>query len=160
MKVYTLHRKQFFNRPLDEIFPFFESPENLGSITPSWLDFRFLTPLPIEMKQGAVIDYTISWLGISLRWRTLISRYDPPREFADSQVKGPYALWEHTHSFRKVDGGTEMTDTVQYALPFGLLGQFAHRIAIRKQIEAIFDHRANVLDHRFNQSQKTGVPAV
>ncbi|MDH4069685.1 MAG: SRPBCC family protein [Ignavibacteria bacterium] len=145
MKTYTLHRTQFLPYPLDEVFPFFESPENLGSITPRWLKFRFITPLPIDMREGAVIEYTISWLGIPIRWKTLISSYNPPHSFSDTQLEGPYARWEHTHSFREVDGGTEMTDTVHYALPFGVLGRFAHACAIRRQVEAIFEHRATVL---------------
>ena len=149
MRTYTYERTQFFACPLADVFPFFESPENLGTITPRWLNFRFITPLPIQMKEGAEIEYSISWLGIPIRWKTLISEYEPPHRFADVQLKGPYALWEHTHSFRDVDGGTEMTDTVRYALPFGPLGRLAHVLGIRKQVEQIFEHRAGVLRRHF-----------
>jgi ligand-binding SRPBCC domain-containing protein len=145
MKTYTYERTQFFPYPPGQIFPFFESPENLGTITPSWLSFRIITPLPVEMKEGTAIEYTISWLGLPMRWRTLITRFNPPHEFADIQLKGPYALWEHTHRFREVDGGTEMTDTVRYALPFGPFGRIAHSLFIRGQLQRIFDHRAAVL---------------
>jgi ligand-binding SRPBCC domain-containing protein len=161
MTINQLNRTQFFPFPPEEVFPFFESPENLGTITPSWLSFRMLTPVPVGMKEGAVIEYTISWLGIPMRWKTLISRYDPPHCFSDVQLKGPYALWEHMHTFRAVDGGTEMTDTIRYALPFGVLGSIAHALFVRRQIDGIFDHRAAVLARRFDPhgSPVTAEPA-
>jgi ligand-binding SRPBCC domain-containing protein len=149
MKTHVLSRKQFIPLAVREVFPFFESPENLGSITPAWLRFRITTPLTVEMRAGTVIDYTISWMGIPLRWRTLIDRYDPPHEFVDVQLKGPYALWRHTHRFLEVKGGTEMTDTVCYALPFGPIGSLVHTLALRAQLERIFDHRASALARRF-----------
>ncbi len=149
-KAYTLEREQFFPVPAELLFPFFEKPENLGSITPSWLKFNITSPLPIVMKPGAEIEYTISWLGIPLRWKTLIEEFSPPDRFVDSQVRGPYALWKHTHSFARIDGGTIMTDHVVYALPFGILGSLAHSLGIRKQLQRIFDHRANILSKQFS----------
>jgi len=149
MKTYTIQRKQFFPLPVEKLFPFFEKPENLGSITPSWLKFKITSTLPIVMKSGAEIEYTISWLGIPLRWKTLIEEFSPPNRFVDIQVRGPYALWKHTHSFATVEGGTEMADHIVYALPFGILGALVHSLGIRKQIQKIFDHRAEVLSKHF-----------
>ena len=150
MSIHTLTRTQFFPLPLSEVFPFFESPENLGSITPSWLKFRIDTPLPVVMKEGTTIDYTISWLGLPMRWQTRIDRYNPPYEFIDTQVRGPYALWEHSHRFADVNGGTEMIDKVRYAMPFGPLGSLAHMLFIRAQLRRIFDYRAALLARRFD----------
>jgi ligand-binding SRPBCC domain-containing protein len=145
----VLERTQFLPVPPDEAFRFFDRPENLADITPAELGFRILTPSPIAMKEGALIDYTIRVLGIPVRWTTLITQYDPPRGFVDQQLKGPYSFWHHTHAFRAVKGGTEMTDTVQYLLPFGPIGSLVHSLAVRRKLEAIFEHRSRVIAGRF-----------
>lgn len=145
MSPYTLERSQHLPYPRAEVFPFFASPENLAAITPRWLGFTILTPAPIEMKVGTVIDYAIHWLGIPVRWKTLITTYEPGRRFVDEQIAGPYALWHHTHTFEDAGGGTTMTDRVVYALPFGPLGDLAHSLMVRRQLEEIFDYRAAVL---------------
>ena len=111
---YVLEMVQEVPRALAEVFPFFAAPENLEAITPPWLRFRILTPSPIPMREGALIDYRISLRGIPLRWRTRIDAYEPPRMFIDRQIRGPYLLWEHTHLFEEVADGrgvrTRMTD--------------------------------------------------
>jgi ligand-binding SRPBCC domain-containing protein len=145
MKMYTLHRRQRILHPRSHVFGFFEAPENLARITPPSLGFRILTPLPITMKVGTVIDYTIRWLGVPVRWRTLITTYDPPFRFVDEQINGPYALWHHSHRFEETADGTEMTDEVRYCLPFGFLGDLGHTLIVRRQLEHIFDYRATVI---------------
>ena len=142
MTVYELHRELWVPRPLPEVFEFFARAENLERITPPWLQFRILTPLPIEMKQGATIAYSLRLRGIRLGWLTEIERWNPPVEFIDVQTKGPYRLWRHTHRFSEVDGGTSIVDTVHYALPFGPLGQLAHRLQVARDLSGIFDYRA------------------
>jgi len=149
MTPYVLERRQFLPVPPDEAFRFFDRPENLTEITPAELGFHILTPSPIAMKEGALIDCTIRVLGVPVRWTTLITSYDPPRGFVDQQLNGPYSFWHHTHAFRAVDGGTEMTDTVRYLLPFGPLGDLVHTLAVRRQLESIFDHRSQVITGRF-----------
>jgi ligand-binding SRPBCC domain-containing protein len=142
MSIQTILREQTIDRPPDAVFPFFASPENLAIITPPWLGFRILTPLPLEVRTGTFIDYTIRWLGIPVRWRTLITEYQPSVKFVDQQIKGPYRFWHHEHAFEAVAGGTRMTDRVTYILPFGRLGDLAHRLLVRRQLEEIFDYRA------------------
>lgn len=149
MKTHTLIRKQFVPRPLEEVFSFFQRPENLAVITPPWLGFRILTPMPIEMEQGTIIDYTIKWMGMPVRWTTMITSYRAPHTFVDQQLKGPYSLWHHTHTFIEKDGGTEMTDTVRYVLPFGILGDVAHAVVVQSQLEKIFDYRRKVIEQVF-----------
>lgn len=141
MKSYLLEREQWIPRPVPEVFDFFARAENLGRITPPWMHFRIRTPLPIEMRVGARIDYTIRLAGVPVRWRTRISAWEPMRGFEDVQERGPYALWEHAHRFAARDGGVLMTDRVRYALPLGLLGRGAHALAVRAALAAIFDHR-------------------
>lgn len=154
MTVYSLTRTQVLPATPSQVFRFFENPENLATITPDWLTFRILTPQPLEMKAGALIDYTIRWMLLTVRWRTLVTTYAPPVSFVDEQVRGPYSFWHHTHLFRAVREGTEMVDTVRYVLPLGLLGHLAHRMLVRRQLEEIFDYRARVIAGVFSVDRK------
>jgi ligand-binding SRPBCC domain-containing protein len=142
MHSYTLHRETWIPHSLSEVFEFFSKAENLERLTPPWLGFRILTPLPIEMKKGATIAYALRVRGIPLRWRTEIEEWNPPFEFIDVQAKGPYKLWRHTHRFAALNGGTSVVDIVQYALPFGVLGRLAHRVQVSRDLSNIFDYRA------------------
>jgi len=141
VKTYLLEREQWIPQALSDVFDFFSRAENLGRITPPWVQFRFDTPLPIEMRLGARIDYTIRLAGVPMRWRTRVSVWEPERCFVDVQQRGPYALWEHTHRFTAHDGGVLMADRVRYALPLGPLGRAAHALAVRAALAAIFDYR-------------------
>lgn len=158
MKTHTLERRQILPVPLGEVFAFFESPENLARITPPRLDFRILTPRPIHMKTGTVIDYTVRWLGMPVRWRTLITTYEPGRRFVDEQITGPYSLWHHTHEFAAREGGTAMTDRVVYMMPLGPLGELAHELMVRRQLEEIFDYRAEVIGRLLRPGGEGGAP--
>jgi ligand-binding SRPBCC domain-containing protein len=106
------------------------------------MHFRILTPRPIKMRQGATIAYALRVRGIPLRWLTEIERWNPPFEFVDVQLKGPYRLWRHTHLFAPVEGGTSIVDIVNYALPFGWLGRLVHRLQVARDVSKIFDYRA------------------
>lgn len=131
--------------PIDEVFPFFSKAENLGRITPPELGFRIVTPLPIEMKEGVLIDYRISLYGIPMRWQSRITRWRPPFAFTDEQARGPYAEWIHSHRFAKGgDGATLMEDHVRYRLPFAPLGDIAHPL-VRRQLSRIFGYRQVVV---------------
>jgi ligand-binding SRPBCC domain-containing protein len=144
MKVYQLRCEQRFPSGITETFEFFKDPRNLSRITPPWLDFS-IKSADLVIETGAQIDYRIKWWGIPLRWRTLISEYEPPFHFVDVQLEGPYRFWEHTHVFRPSEEGTLVTDTVRYVLPFGPLGRIVHAMMVRRQLAAIFRFRQQIL---------------
>jgi len=151
---HTLRREQRLAGTPGEVFPFFADAGNLEAITPPWLGFRVVTPRPIAMREGALIEYRLRLHGLPISWLTRIEEWetDPthPR-FVDVQLNGPYSLWHHTHEFRPhPDGGTLMTDTVRYALPFGPLGSLAHRVLVRRDLERIFDFRARAVPARLS----------
>jgi ligand-binding SRPBCC domain-containing protein len=149
MKLFKLNRRQVVGASLTEVFAFFSNPENLGRLTPPSLKFSILTPRPIVMQKGAQIDYKIRLFGVPMRWRTLISDYNPPHSFIDIQERGPYAVWEHTHKFKSVKGGTLIKDHVRYALPFGIIGYVMHSLAVRAQLRQIFDYRRCIIADLF-----------
>ena len=136
----VLQAEAFIPLPRDDVFPFFAAAENLQRITPPELRFRIVTPLPVEMRQSAVIDYRLSLDGIPFGWRTLITEWDPPFAFTDTQMKGPYHTWIHRHTFDAVDGGTFMRDEVRWRVPFWPLGALAMPV-VRRKVARIFRYR-------------------
>ena len=146
MPVYVFEAEQWLPAPRERVFEFFSDAQNLEVITPPWLNFRILTPLPIVMRPGALIDYRLRLHGLPLRWRTLISAWQPPVRFVDEQVRGPYRQWVHTHTFAEQDGGTLCRDRVEYRVPGGA---WVHRLFVRREVETIFAHRRAVLERLF-----------
>ncbi len=143
MKTYLLERSQLIPRSRRETFAFFSDAFNLERITPPFLRFRILTPAPIQMEAGTLIEYRLALFGVPLYWQTLIERWTPDEAFVDRQLKGPYALWRHTHSFEEQGPRqTLMRDVVEYRLPFALLGSLAHSLFTKRWLAYIFDYRA------------------
>jgi hypothetical protein len=155
MHIYTLRCEMLSPASLAGTFSVFENPHNLARITPPWLNFRILTGA-LEMRQGAVIDYTIRWLGLPVPWRTLISAYEPPHHFVDEQIRGPYRLWRHRHTFEPAARGTLVLDRVEYALPLGALGRAAHGLLVGYQLREIFRYRQEALKQFFGPAAVSG----
>ena len=140
MRVHTLVREQALPVAPDEAFAFFADAHNLEAITPAWLRFRVVTPKPIVMRAEAQIQYRLRLHGVPIGWLSRIEIWEPGRRFVDLQVRGPYRLWHHTHSFSPHPGGTAMRDLVRYALPLRGLGRF-----VRRDLERIFDFRRDAV---------------
>lgn len=146
MSEFTLQTELWLPRPRGEVFLFFAEARNLETLTPAWLKFEVLTPAPIAMKPGALIDYRIRVHGLPIRWRTEIAEWDPPHRFVDVQLRGPYTLWRHTHTFEERDGGTLCLDQVRYR-PRG--GALIHYLFVRRDVERIFQYRQQRLTELF-----------
>jgi ligand-binding SRPBCC domain-containing protein len=151
MRVHEFQTELWLPLPPEELFPFFADAANLDALTPPWLHFKILTPLPIAMRAGALIDYKLRVRGVPVRWRTHISAWQPPHRFVDEQIRGPYRQWIHEHTFELRDGGTLARDVVRYAVPLDFL---AHRWLVRPDVEKIFAYRAQELRKRFSPQRK------
>jgi ligand-binding SRPBCC domain-containing protein len=138
---YILERTQIVPAEIDEAFAFFSEARNLEPITPGWLRFAIVRA-PERLEGGSLIHYRLRLLGVPIRWLTEIGEWKPPRSFADRQLVGPYPLWEHTHRFAPVAGGTEIYDHVRYRLPGGPFAPVVQRALVGPWLDEIFDFRA------------------
>ena len=147
MKIHVLEREQRLPGSPQEVFPFFADAANLEAITPAFLRFEIVTPRPIEMRVGALIQYRLRLRGIPVSWLTSIQAWEPGERFVDVQVRGPYALWHHTHEFAAAPGGgTVMRDTVRWAIGFGIAGELARRAFVERDLAAIFEFRGREVE--------------
>lgn len=145
-KEFALQTELWLPRPRHEVFPFFAEARNLETITPPWLRFEVLTPAPLEMRPGTLIDYRIHVHGLPIRRRTEIAEWDPPHHFVDVQLRGPYTSWHHAHTFEERDGGTFCRDRVRYR-PRG--GTLVHWLFVRRDVERVFQYRQQRLQEIF-----------
>jgi ligand-binding SRPBCC domain-containing protein len=141
-RLHQLTRTQLVGRPIPEVFAFFADPSNLEALTPPFLHFRILTPMPIEMRPGAQLDYQLSLFGVPVKWRTRITDWQPEKRFVDEQESGPYALWRHTHEFEARGTSTLVLD---YSEPLGPVGTIAHLLFVRRTLDRIFDFRREAI---------------
>lgn len=140
-------------RPIEEVFGFFSDAGNLELITPPELKFRIITPLPIKMGKGTLIDYTINLNGIPFKWKTEITEWEPPYRFVDTQLKGPYRVWIHEHTFTSSGGNTIVRDIVNYRPPGSVFEPFITSLFVRKKLKRIFDYRKEKIESIFNTGQ-------
>ena len=146
MRVHEIQSELWLPLPPGELFSFFADAANLDALTPPWLHFKILTPRPIAMREGALIDYRLRVRGLPLRWRTRINVWQPPHRFVDEQIRGPYRQWIHEHRFTEQDGGTLAHDHVRYVVPGGTV---VDALFVRRDVEKIFTYRQQKLVERF-----------
>ena len=154
-----VHAEQTLDAPLDRVFEFFSDAYNLERLTPSFLNFRVLTPRPIEMRSGALIEYKLRVRGVPIGWLTEILDWDPPHRFVDNQNRGPYRLWHHTHTFEAIGDSTRCTDTVRYRPPGGPFAGLVNAIAVQRDVEQIFRYRMKTLEELFNTDKSDATAA-
>ncbi|MBE2228595.1 MAG: SRPBCC family protein [Ignavibacteria bacterium] len=147
----TLSREISVKRPIEEVFDFFAKAENLNIITPPELNFKILTPSPIEMKQGTLIDYRIKLSGVPFKWKTEITNWEPPFRFVDTQLKGPYKIWIHEHTFSSHLNTTIIKDEVTYLPPGWIMEPVIHKLTVKKKLERIFDYRTEKIRSIFSK---------
>jgi ligand-binding SRPBCC domain-containing protein len=147
VSVHELHREQVVARPLDEVFDFFSRAGNLALLTPPQMRFQMITPEPIAMGVGTLIEYRLRVHGLPLRWISRIDEWDEGRRFADRQLRGPYKLWLHSHEFEAVPEGTKVNDHVRFELPLGLLGELGGLPLVRRDLARIFDYRRAAVEN-------------
>lgn len=150
MSIHVLERRQRVEVPVEQAFAFYVDALNLEPMTPPWLHFEVTTPGDLKLRQGTLLDYKLRLHGVPVRWQTRIEVWEPPVRFVDVQARGPYSLWEHTHSFEETDGdgATVIHDRVRYAIPLGPLGALAHVLFVRRDLERIFDYRSEAVSER------------
>lgn len=146
MHIFTLNRELIVPAPLDEVFAFFGEPENLERLTPPMLKFNIVSVSDRPLKPGALIRYRLRVHGFPMGWTTLISEWEPPYRFVDEQLRGPYRLWHHTHTFEEHAKGTLVRDEVRYAM-WG--GKLIHKLIVKRDLQRIFDFRTQTLQELF-----------
>ena len=152
MKLYQLRTKQELPISLEKAWNFFSDPKNLKDITPNEMNFNIISGADKSIYAGQIIQYKVSpVLGINLKWVTEITHVKENEYFVDEQRFGPYSLWHHKHFFKKINGGILMEDIVDYKIPYGLIGQFAHVIFVKKKLEKIFKYRHTKLEKLFGK---------
>ncbi len=156
MKIYNFKRTQAIPAGLNEVWDFFSSPENLAVITPSKMNFRILSNSDTTgMSSGQIIRYKINVVPVfSTLWVTEITHVDKPNSFVDTQLTGPYSLWEHRHHFEQVADGVLMTDEIRYSIPFGWIGRLANVLFVERRLNAIFEFRSEAVTNHFLNRKK------
>lgn len=150
MKTYQYKAEQFLPIDLEHAWNFFSNPKNLSKLTPKEMDFTILTDLPPAIFENMIIDYTVKPLfGIPLKWQTKIIEVDYLKHFTDIQSKGPFKSWKHKHEYEAVEGGVIMKDTVDYQMPFGIIGELGNSILVKSRIQDIFTFRKKVLEELY-----------
>ncbi len=139
---FSIEREQTIPSTLEEVFAFFSDPTNLEALTPDWLKFRVTNCSTDEIGNGTVIDYRLKLRGIPIRWRSLITNWDPPFEFVDKQLVGPYRTWIHRHTFLETSEGVLVRDRVDYSV-FG--GALVDKLFVRNDLKRVFDYRQEQL---------------
>jgi ligand-binding SRPBCC domain-containing protein len=154
---HVLEARSMLPLPLDQVFPFFAAATNLEALTPPWLRFSIVTPAPIDIRRGSLIDYRLRLHGVPLRWRTEIVEWEPPHLFVDRQVRGPYHTWLHEHRFLEVAGGVVVADRVRYRIRGGrLVHRAANATTAARDLRAIFAYR----QERLQALLLTGEPLI
>ena len=152
--MYFLKTEHIIQAPIEKVWAFFSSPENLNRLTPPDMRFKIESDLSCTLYSGQIIQYKIRIAPLFWRrWVTEIRHVDFQRYFADEQRFGPYRFWYHEHRFTAENGSVRMTDAVHYIIGFGVIGNILHRLWLRRKLEKVFEYRRSSIDRQFNQNE-------
>ena len=154
MTKYYLRHSQVIPGPLEDIFPFFSNPRNLARLTPPWVGFKIIECPDGDVEKGSRIRYRIKLFFVPMYWETLINDCTVGVSFVDSQVKGPYKSWVHSHFFSESSGDTIMRDEVAYEMPFSIIGRIVHFLFIKRTLTKIFDYRRRAVEEIFSSRER------
>jgi ligand-binding SRPBCC domain-containing protein len=147
---YTLEAQQWVPHAPEIVFEFFKDPQNLPKITPAWLGFLLEQQSTPQIGAGTEFVYKLYWMGIPYRWRSRIEDWAPNERFVDVQLRGPYILWHHTHTFTRAGNGTLLGDCVRYRLPFGPFGMLGRALMVRRQLDEVFEFRQRKIAEKYS----------
>jgi uncharacterized protein len=147
--------EQWIPQEVSKVFPFFADAKNLEKLTPPFLQFKILDGADSEVHEGALIQYRLKLRGFPIRWLTRIEKWTPQRCFEDSQIKGPYRLWNHLHEFIPMGQGTLIRDRVRYSLPLGGLGSLSAGWMVDRDVQKIFQYRTEIIAKTFSNPSES-----
>lgn len=133
-------RSVIINAPIERVFHFHDDTNNLIRITPKGIKVAIESVGTPGLGYEAKLIVTQFGL-VRMRWHVRITQYDPPHSITDVQISGPFHTWRQHRYFREVEGGTELTDVVEYRLPFGWLGKIADALLVKREIAKMFAYR-------------------
>jgi len=153
---------QVVNAGVERTFRFFADPANLPRISPPasaarLIRLKLVSPGGENGLAGVGSEIEISVrlappLPFRGRWLARITEFEVGKYFRDVQVRGPFKLWDHRHSFQASAAGTVIRDTVQYEVGWGKLGDGANAIFVRRALEKMFAHRHAAAERLLSQS--------
>lgn len=136
VRTYTI----WIDAPIEAVWAFHASVEALPLLTPPDRTVRILSE-DVAVRNGALHQLAIRMKGLPVRWDARISDVEPPTRFVDTAERSPFAVWRHEHRFTPENGGTRLTDTVEYRLPFGPIGAVVDRLFVGRDLDAMFAFR-------------------
>jgi uncharacterized protein len=157
MAVRTFVRRTRIQAPAEQVFRWHEMPGAFEKLTPPGESVRVVAQTG-GIRDGARRELIIGRPPASLRWIATHDGYIEGRRFRDTQVRGPFRSWVHSHLFEP-DGpdACYLEDRVEYKLPFGRVGAWLLGTVIERRLERLFEYRHRVTREE-NEQEKASPP--
>lgn len=153
MQKQTFRQESEIDAPPEQVFAWHERPGAVEDLTPPWEKVEVLEHAS-SLQIGTRVVFKIRSGLVPQTWVAEHIEYNPPHLFTDVQRRGPFAHWVHRHRFEMVgQGKTRMIDEVEYALPFGWLGELAAGWFVRAKLQKMFAYRHQVVGQALNRNE-------
>ncbi len=136
----------------EELFAFHANPENIKIVTPPYIKTKLLFVSDNPLVAGSSIQLKSVRFGIPQEWLVKVTDYNAPSYFTDTQLKGPFKLFKHTHKFESSINGTILTDVVYYIPKGNFLGKLVKSF-IHKELVKMFDYRHWATKNYFEKAE-------